>query len=137
MLLYSYKGNYPEILPERIRLGNGYTRSDSSTFTNEEIEDAGYTGPYVEPEYNQNYETLSWDSNTLSFFVNQIPDEDLWHVVRSVRDNLLQETDWSQLPDSPLSENIKLKYKIYRQQLRDIPSTYTDPKSVVFPDPLT
>lgn len=136
MALYSHRGEYPKPLPEKIRLSNGYSRTDSSTFTDEEIADAGYTGPYLEPEYNQNYETLSWNSNTLSFSINQIPDEDLWNVVRSIRDRLLQETDWSQLPDSPLTEEMKIKYMTYRQQLRDIPATYANPKDVVFPDPL-
>lgn len=37
---------------------------------------------------------------------------------RMKRDQLLQETDWTQLNDIP--EETKLKYKNYRQSLRDI-----------------
>jgi len=136
MNLYSYQGNYPEKLPGKIRLSNGYSRTDSSTFTEKEIADAGYTGPYTIPDYNQNYETLSWNSNTLSFSVNAISDEDLWKKVRLIRDDLLRKSDWSQLPDSPLTENIKEKYKVYRQKLRDLPALYVDPKDVVLPDPI-
>jgi hypothetical protein len=41
-VLYSYKGEYPKVLPERIVLSNGTFRTDSSTYTEEEIADAGY-----------------------------------------------------------------------------------------------
>lgn len=136
MELYSHRGNYPEPIPGKIRLSNGYSRTDSSTFTSEEIADAGYTGPYTIPDYNQNYETLSWNSNTLSFSVNTIPDEDLWKSVRLIRNDLLRKSDWSQLPDSPHSEDMKEKYRIYRQKLRDIPSVYINPKDVILPDPI-
>ena len=40
--------------------------------------------------------------------------------MRSKRNALLQETDWTQLPDSPLSDDDKLFYREYRQELRDI-----------------
>jgi hypothetical protein len=43
-----------------------------------------------------------------------------WQDVRSKRNALLQETDWTQLPDSPLSDDDKLFYREYRQELRDI-----------------
>ena len=41
-MLYSYNGEYPTDIPERIRLSDGSTRTDSSTYTEEEIADAGY-----------------------------------------------------------------------------------------------
>jgi len=45
--------------------------------------------------------------------------------LRSKRNVLLSQTDWSQLPDSPLSEEKKQEYVVYRQALRDLPSTAT------------
>ena len=36
------------------------------------------------------------------------------------RDALLRETDWTQTNDSPLSESDQLKYRTYRQALRDL-----------------
>lgn len=36
------------------------------------------------------------------------------------RDALLRETDWTQTNDSPLSESDQLKYRAYRQALRDL-----------------
>jgi hypothetical protein len=45
--------------------------------------------------------------------------------VRDKRDRLLKESDWSQLPDVPLSDAKKEEWATYRQALRDI----TDPTS--------
>ena len=39
---------------------DGFTRTDASTFTQEEIQAAGYTGPYTEPSYNPSTEQLLW-----------------------------------------------------------------------------
>jgi hypothetical protein len=37
MTLYSHKNQYPQPIPNRIRLPDGFTRTDSSTFTPEEL----------------------------------------------------------------------------------------------------
>jgi hypothetical protein len=39
---------------------DGFTRTDASTFTQEEIQAAGYSGPYTEPSYNAATEQLLW-----------------------------------------------------------------------------
>ena len=39
---------------------DGFTRTDASTFTQEEIQAAGYSGPYTEPSYNTSTEQLLW-----------------------------------------------------------------------------
>lgn len=39
---------------------------------------------------------------------------------REDRNNLLNETDWTQMPDVP--EATKTKWAAYRQELRDLPS---------------
>lgn len=41
-------------------------------------------------------------------------------LVRHKRDQMLLGTDWTQVNDSPLSESHKLKYRNYRQALRDL-----------------
>ena len=43
--------------------------------------------------------------------------------VRLARDFLLDETDWSQVADCPLSADDKALYVTYRQKLRDIPAS--------------
>lgn len=51
--------------------------------------------------------------------------------VRIPRDNLLKETDWTQMPDIP--EHIREPYKEYRQKLRDIPQQKGFPHAVIWP----
>ena len=48
-------------------------------------------------------------------------------AVRSHRDMLLMESDWTQMPDSPLSDSKKAEWATYRQALRDITKN-CDPK---------
>lgn len=43
--------------------------------------------------------------------------------IRRRRNTLLKDSDWTQLPDSPLTEQQKLAWQQYRQQLRDITET--------------
>lgn len=54
-----------------------------------------------------------------------------WEDVRTERNKLLTETDWTQLPDIPTE--VKESWQTYRQALRDIPSTYSSPENVVWP----
>ena len=54
---------------------------------------------------------------------------------REMRDKLLAETDWTQLLDSPLSDELREAYRIYRQALRNIPSQEGFPASIVWPEP--
>lgn len=56
-----------------------------------------------------------------------------WDIIRFRRDDLLKQSDWTQLPDVP--ETIKAKWSLYRQQLRDITQTFASPDLVVFPQP--
>jgi len=58
--LYSLHGNRPAPLPFRIRLPNGRTRTDPTTFTAEEVAAAGLTGPYQEPSYDPATQQLLW-----------------------------------------------------------------------------
>ena len=51
--------------------------------------------------------------------------------IRLMRDDLLSNSDWTQLPDVPAA--LKDKWKVYRQALRDITTQKTFPESVVWP----
>jgi hypothetical protein len=59
-MLYSIRQQQPAPLPFRIRLSNGFTRTEPASFTAEEIADAGYVGPYTEPAYDAATEQLLW-----------------------------------------------------------------------------
>lgn len=60
MMLYSYNGQQPAPLPFRITLPNGFTRTDPTTFTEDELSLAGFTGPYTEPSYDLETQGLMW-----------------------------------------------------------------------------
>lgn len=59
MELYSKDKQYPKPLPYRIILSDGRTRTDPSSFTTQEIEDAGYTVAPDKPVVNA-WENLNW-----------------------------------------------------------------------------
>ena len=54
-------------------------------------------------------------------------------VLRGSRDELLRQTDFSQLGDAPLTEAQKTTYATYRQSLRDITFQPGWPAEVTFP----
>jgi len=131
--LYSYQGQEPQELPERIRLSNGRTRTDSSSFTAEEISNAGFTGPYERPEFDPEIETQEWNSELLNWETTPIPDEVFWERLRNQRNYKLLISDWSQLSDAPLTSSQKTAWSTYRQTLRDLPENTEDPKNVTWP----
>ena len=53
---------------------------------------------------------------------------------RDSRDGLLQGSDWTQMPDSALSNSKKAEWATYRQKLRDFPTT-SNWLTTEFPDP--
>ena len=56
-------------------------------------------------------------------------------IARGMRDSLLSSSDWTQIPDSPLTKTKKAEWQVYRQQLRDLFNdfTYTNIEDVVWP----
>lgn len=57
-------------------------------------------------------------------------DEQKWEQIRLWRNQELSLTDWTQLPDSPVDKNA---WAEYRQVLRDLPESNSDPKEIDFP----
>ncbi len=80
--------------------------------------------PYVQSgkAYNVKVESTTTEEQT-----NLINAE--WVFVRMKRDNLLKETDWRASSDLTLSD----AWKTYRNDLRQIPQTQTDPFNIVWP----
>jgi len=56
----------------------------------------------------------------------------MWQNIRNQRNILLLESDWTQLSDSPLSDEKKVEWQTYRQELRDITSQQ-DPFNIIWP----
>ena len=59
-------------------------------------------------------------------------------TLRGQRKDLLKDSDWTVMPDSPLSDSKKAEWTTYRQSLRDITNgidTEEKAKAVTFPTP--
>jgi hypothetical protein len=77
---YSYKGEGPitwDQLPNRIRLSNGFTRTDKETFTQDELRDAGYASVDRYPNYNDETHVCYWDGTAWGFSPHHIAGEEL------------------------------------------------------------
>ena len=66
--------------------------------------------------------------------IEKVIDNRAWTEFRKRRDGYLFDSDWTQSLDSPLSDSKKLEWATYRQNLRDLPSTVTDPLNVNYPE---
>lgn len=97
--------------------------------------------------YNSNIEKLvavtPYISENTVYIVNVEPltpeeieqnTQSLWAKVRAQRNQLLSESDWTQLPDVPLTENVRQQWVTYREQLRNI-TDQIDPNHIVWPTP--
>jgi hypothetical protein len=62
--LYSFRNEYPRELPFRIRMTNGFTRTNPETFTIEEIESAGFIEAPDKPTIQDN-QMLVWNNGWL------------------------------------------------------------------------
>ena len=56
-----------------------------------------------------------------------------WEQIRSQRDALLKDSDWSVASDATPKPS-KEAWLTYRQSLRDLPSTFKDPSEVIWPE---
>ena len=45
--------------------------------------------------------------------------------LRRIRNEMLLVSDWTQLPNAPLTDEEKKEWETYRQELRDLPSKST------------
>ena len=124
-----------------------------NALSDSELSDMSWSGnggyafyPYTEitPDSNEFY-TLSNVVNVVDDITktvtgtrtaNPISDINAWEIVRSMRNNELTATDWTQLPDSPLTTEKKAEWAVYRQALRDI-TTQENPREIVWATPVT
>ena len=63
------------------------------------------------------------------------PSSDVEANMRAQRDRFLADSDWTQMPDSPLTVEKRQAWATYRQALRDFPATWTAGPTADFPDP--
>ena len=80
-------------------------------------------------------DVLYWDvsGDTATKDTDQVAADILaikWEDIRSRRDNLMAESDWRSMPDSPTMSSA---WKTYRQALRDLPASESDPDDITWP----
>lgn len=145
-MLYSIKGEYPiETLPHRIRLSDGSTRTDNSTFTDSDLSNAGITTVSNPPDFNQETHKLVWSGTewqTVSLTESEISarNNQRWQEIRETRDAKIKEIEWrimryqseTRQGVEERTDNI-VELDTYIQALRDITSTTTNPLEVVWP----
>ena len=56
---------------------------------------------------------------------------DYWEELRVLRNQRLSDCDWTQMSDVSFTEEQKISWKNYRQLLRNLPESITDPKQLV------
>jgi hypothetical protein len=87
-------------------------------------------------QFESSSEPLFYIDNQLKTF-----DQKLWidspdsvkNNIRFNRNKLLADSDWTQLPDSPLSTSVKAQWATYRQTLRDLTDNVDSNGQVTFP----
>jgi len=56
------------------------------------------------------------------------------YKMRQERNRLLTESDWTQVPDSALSDSKKTEWAAYRTSLRNLPANTSDPANPTWPE---
>lgn len=77
--------------------------------------------------YIQTYQVTDADEDTINK-----RKEIKWSEVRSTRNTLLTESDWTQFQDSPITGSSLTDWQTYRQSLRDI-TNQSDPYNITWP----
>lgn len=75
---------------------------------------------------------ITYESRQLKL-VDFVPPPMTWEQIRIRRNSLLSASDWTQLPDNQLSTQDRERWSEYRQTLRDITESFSDPDDVIWP----
>jgi hypothetical protein len=82
------------------------------------------------PELVDDVYVQKWNQSDASEVEINIRIQNKWTEIRIFRDELLSESDWTQLEDSP--QNTNNDWKLYRQSLRDI-TNQSNPFDISWP----
>jgi len=99
--------------------------------------------PYTRPKPDQ-YDSLAWrliddefvnvnGAWILPYKLEALPLDQAERNIRSLRDDLLQETDWIVIKSYERGQNIPAEWELYRQALRDITAQSGFPYEVTWP----
>lgn len=100
------------------------TISDKPSTAHNEVAEKNNT-----PTLSNNVWTLGWTTRSLT--TDEVNEEK--KIQRETRDTLLAECDWTQMPDSPLSDSKKTEWATYRTNLRNVPTQSGFPTNITWP----
>ena len=80
--------------------------------------------------FDANGNLIEVDYSLVDQYVNETNEELAFEVLRAQRDFYLTETDWWATSDRTMTA----EQTAYRQALRDLPATTTDPENPVWPE---
>lgn len=119
-------------IPSNVRAVQWYDTYGEVEYTdgtpNEIIEELGIYEQAIE-DYNNEKQRIVDEQKAKEEAIEAA--RDYWEELRTSRNQKLTESDWTQIPDSSLTEEQKIAWQTYRQALRDLPENITDPKLLV------
>lgn len=136
MQLYSHNNQYPTRLPNRLKFADGTTRTDSSTFTDEEIAAAGWVAVDYPPEV-QHPNVLEWKGTEwVVREPNEVEVHKRWEKIRQACQHMLEATDYKVIKAMESGVAVDPAIVAYRQALRDLYNNVNDvdPWTVEYPE---
>lgn len=118
-LFYNTNTNIVSVLPETVVLPSGLTRTDSTTYTDEELQEWGYVLVSNPPSV-QNDETAEFNKDTMQWDIVKRPHEAKWEEVRRDQFRRLSETDWYIIRFIERQIAVPEEITTYRKNLRDV-----------------
>ena len=143
-MLYSLNKAEPKELPFKIYLSDGKQRTDPSSFTDDEIADAGYVFAGFAPAHDSTTQKATWNG-TEWVISNKTAEElqaekdNLWKEIREQRDEKINNFEWrisrylseTRQGINPTTDTIS-QLDTYVQALRNI-TKQTDPSNITWP----
>ena len=101
----------------------------NSGYDNDDSKDVTEITPTLSGSvYIQTYSVTDADTDTINK-----RKEIKWSEIRSTRNTLLTESDWTQFQDSPITGSVLIDWQTYRQSLRDV-TNQSDPYNISWPN---
>ena len=101
----------------------------NSGYDNDDSKDVTEITPTLSGSvYIQTYSVTDADTETINK-----RKEIKWSEIRSTRNTLLTESDWTQFQDSPITGSVLIDWQTYRQSLRDV-TNQSDPYNISWPN---
>lgn len=117
--------SFPKIIPDEL-----LASYDVYSYVIQDVDIDSVTQNKVEGQFVQ-----IDDQWTLPMVAENKPQAEVEQVVRFLRAELLNLSDWTQMPDSPLDSAAKTSWASYRTALRDISTQSNFPTNITWPTP--